>query len=729
MNQRRRTLAILAAAVLSGGSLASAATLHAKNVNNDIGREISFSQPGDTVDFDGVVATIPQYTLKSHRTYVGSGAKLTAFAGKYVFQTDRADSGSFVLSGVDFTGPAIRCEAAAGWSHDIEVSNCNFHGNLYNGFPEHNGIFFSNGAKNCNIHNNFSDAVCDGMVIGYGYDGLLITDNDFANGGEGIHYFGHFGHSKQLTVSRNRFKNMRRMPIEIQGDGDYVVCEDNIVDGANILPDFNQNMDTFGISLACDGAQKVDCHRNKITSYERADGTGMRIAIELASDPNANGAIDCSDNYIDGTNSAIAVQTSLGAHVYNNHIQGSLYGTPNGGVQLDQEKNAVVTNNGASVALDWNINRAWPLNGVTPVSPTPTPTPTPAPTPTPTPTPAPTPTPTAPQATKPIAPNPTPATAPTDSGFTYLSNLTWASSSNYWGPVQKDESNGEQGANDGHTITIDGKTYKKGLGLHAGPNTQVTYHLAGKATTFKTDVGIDDEVYAENGQAHVQIWGDGKLLLDSGTIQSRQNAKSLSVDVTGVQDLTVKVLGVGNSLDGAHVDLGYARIYGDLTGVDTSATTTNNGGGASKNGPVTAGVFVNRVGFTTNKNGASSVGVDTDNTGNSLDVNNTTYSHGLGTQGDSKLTVNLGQKYSKFIASVGVDKNSGKSATADFQVWADGKKMYDSGTLNKDSRAHKVRVNVAGKKQMWLVVTDTSGHTKTMTLSDWLGAKLTTAAA
>ena len=47
---------------------------------------------------------------------------------------------------------------------------------------------------------------------------------------------------------------------------------------------------------------------------------------------------------------------------------------------------------------------------------------------------------------------------------TYLSDLTWTSMTNGFGPVEKDQSNGWNGTGDGRTLTLNGTTYAKGLG-------------------------------------------------------------------------------------------------------------------------------------------------------------------------------------------------------------------------------------------------------------------------
>ena len=54
--------------------------------------------------------------------------------------------------------------------------------------------------------------------------------------------------------------------------------------------------------------------------------------------------------------------------------------------------------------------------------------------------------------------------APAGGTTSYLSDLSWTQSTNGWGPVEKDMSNGEQAAGDGHTITLNGVTYARGWG-------------------------------------------------------------------------------------------------------------------------------------------------------------------------------------------------------------------------------------------------------------------------
>jgi NPCBM/NEW2 domain len=73
-----------------------------------------------------------------------------------------------------------------------------------------------------------------------------------------------------------------------------------------------------------------------------------------------------------------------------------------------------------------------------------------------------------------------------------LSDLPFVTATNGWGPVERDRSNGENAAGDGHALTVDGTTYPKGLGVHAASD--VGFYLGGRCTAFTATVGVDDEV-------------------------------------------------------------------------------------------------------------------------------------------------------------------------------------------------------------------------------------------
>ena len=150
----------------------------------------------------------------------------------------------------------------------------------------------------------------------------------------------------------------------------------------------------------------------------------------------------------------------------------------------------------------------------------------------------------------------TTATAPASS--TYLSDLSWTSMTNGWGPVEKDKSNGEDNAGDGSTLTLNTVTYPKGLGAHAASD--VRYNLAGSCSRFKASVGIDDEVPGTGGTVVFQVWGDATKLYDSGVMNAASATKSIDISVAGATQLRLVVTNGGDNFVQDHADWALARI-------------------------------------------------------------------------------------------------------------------------------------------------------------------------
>ncbi|HYJ67371.1 MAG TPA: NPCBM/NEW2 domain-containing protein [Nocardioidaceae bacterium] len=145
---------------------------------------------------------------------------------------------------------------------------------------------------------------------------------------------------------------------------------------------------------------------------------------------------------------------------------------------------------------------------------------------------------------------------PIPTGQHYLSDLEWMEASSFWGPVERDMSNGEQAGGDGGPITIAGTTYEKGLGVHA-PST-VTYFAAGDCATVAAQVGIDDETNSQ-GDVIFELWGDGQQLASSGVVSGGDPAVPLSADLAGVDVLQLRVLDNGGP-NYDHADWADAQI-------------------------------------------------------------------------------------------------------------------------------------------------------------------------
>jgi hypothetical protein len=83
----------------------------------------------------------------------------------------------------------------------------------------------------------------------------------------------------------------------------------------------------------------------------------------------------------------------------------------------------------------------------------------------------------------------------------------------------------------------------------------------------------------------------------------------------------------------------------------------------------------------------------------------------------------LAGKYRTFLADVGVDDEVGDGGSVIFQVWADGSKLYDSGLMTGGTPARSVRVEVSGRAELTLVVSD-GGDGDASDHADWAAARL-----
>jgi alpha-galactosidase len=131
------------------------------------------------------------------------------------------------------------------------------------------------------------------------------------------------------------------------------------------------------------------------------------------------------------------------------------------------------------------------------------------------------------------------------------------SATNGYGPVERNTSNGESAAGDGHPITIGGVVYDKGLGVHA--ESAVEFY-AGKACEKVTaDVGVDDEKGA-NGTVAFEIWADGTKVASTGVLTNAMPAQPLTADVTGAEVIRLVVTDGGDGIDSDHADWANAQL-------------------------------------------------------------------------------------------------------------------------------------------------------------------------
>lgn len=139
----------------------------------------------------------------------------------------------------------------------------------------------------------------------------------------------------------------------------------------------------------------------------------------------------------------------------------------------------------------------------------------------------------------------------------WVSDVNWARATNGNGPVRRDRSTQER------PLTIAGKVYAKGLGVHSA--SEVVYALDGQWTGFTALVGMDDEIDDAGAEVVFQVWLDGQRAWDSGAMRKGTAAKAVAIPLTGRKELRLVVdpSGPGNSDHADWVDARFMRPGGD----------------------------------------------------------------------------------------------------------------------------------------------------------------------
>ena len=109
----------------------------------------------------------------------------------------------------------------------------------------------------------------------------------------------------------------------------------------------------------------------------------------------------------------------------------------------------------------------------------------------------------------------------------------------------------------GGPIRIGGKTYPRGLGVHA--DSKLVFPLDGKYSEFHVTPGPDD---AHHGTIQMRILVDAKEVYNSGPTHSKDGTerKELRIPLTGAQVLTLLVTNPDNNPGGDHASWGNALL-------------------------------------------------------------------------------------------------------------------------------------------------------------------------
>jgi alpha-galactosidase len=108
-----------------------------------------------------------------------------------------------------------------------------------------------------------------------------------------------------------------------------------------------------------------------------------------------------------------------------------------------------------------------------------------------------------------------------------------------------------------------------------------------------------------------------------------------------------------------------------------------------------------------------------------MTLNGTRYTKGLGAAGNSKISFDLAKQCSRLTATIGIDDAADSSTdggTAHFFVYADGKKLYESGLVTRAS-TEKIDLDITSATTLDLV-TDNAGDGRDHDAVDWADARV-----
>nr|WP_042186149.1 NPCBM/NEW2 domain-containing protein [Kibdelosporangium sp. MJ126-NF4]CEL17118.1 Alpha-galactosidase precursor [Kibdelosporangium sp. MJ126-NF4]CTQ91653.1 Alpha-galactosidase precursor (EC 3.2.1.22) [Kibdelosporangium sp. MJ126-NF4] len=105
-------------------------------------------------------------------------------------------------------------------------------------------------------------------------------------------------------------------------------------------------------------------------------------------------------------------------------------------------------------------------------------------------------------------------------------------------------------------------------------------------------------------------------------------------------------------------------------------------------------------------------------------IGGVTYAKGLGAHAPSVVEYYVDGRCASVAADVGMDDGQGTNGTGTFEIWADGRKVADSGVMNNQTPAKALSADVTGATLVRLITTD-AGDNKDYDHTDWGDARIT----
>jgi alpha-galactosidase len=149
------------------------------------------------------------------------------------------------------------------------------------------------------------------------------------------------------------------------------------------------------------------------------------------------------------------------------------------------------------------------------------------------------------------------APVPAQSAAVRLDQLDLSAMTSGWGKALANQSVTQT------PLSVGGTRFEHGVGTHA--NSECSIVLDGKAKSFTAKVGVDDN--AKNAKASIEflVYGDDRVLWQSGRCTLGDKPRECRVDLSGVTNLELVVTDLGNGIDFDHGDWAEAVFEFDGT--------------------------------------------------------------------------------------------------------------------------------------------------------------------
>ena len=364
----------------------------------------------------------------------------------------------------------------------------------------------------------------------------------------------------------------------------------------------------------------------------------------------------------------------------------------------------------------------------------------------------------------------------------YVSDMNWKSSHAGYGTIKRDQSHDslDMVLSNGMSMT---QSYEKGIGMHA--TSEVVLDIEGKGfDTFEAYVGAD-AVNGDASHTSVKflVYVDNVLAFESGMMKTDTPKEQISISVDGAKEVKLVMNDGGN---GQTRDVGiwanarfmrqsskpviqaesqtYVALNQEFDPLENiTATDVEDGNltnqieiqsnlNLSKPGvyPVTYLVkdkdgnqtsftrrivvyhessYLSDLEWVSATSGWKDVNKDSAvNTKNKikLKVNGVIeeFNKGIGAATHAEVVYDLNGEYSHFTTYLGTDKNYEHNSTSIiFKIFADGKEVYQSDLIRKNSSAEFVELNVENVQQLTLVAED-AGDSGLGDFASWADPKL-----